>query len=112
MTPLWPRVNKHAKVIGAFVVAVGITIAALVMYLVRRHDKAAKASGDLLERAVDHVLDKVQEANAQAGVEIAIARTSDRATRTELASILADKDGEQRRRRLISLHERVTGGSQ
>ena len=106
MSALWPNLKRWGKFMVAAVVFAAVVAAALVVYFTRRK-REPDAGSRMFDAALDRASDRITEANAQAAVEIAIARTKDQALRHQLAVILDDPDGARRRASLVKLRRLV-----
>jgi hypothetical protein len=104
---IWLKVRQYWKVaLGALLVL----LAALAWVLVKMLSagKAQAAGGDgALTRAVVAAREQISHANAQAAVEVAVARTKDTAIKSELNEVMAVKAGAERRTRLAELGRKV-----
>lgn len=83
-----------------------LAVAWIVFSSWRKRQQGAPAP-DVVTTAISELSAKVVEANHQAAVEIAVARTKDASVKAELTSILADEEGSRRRSRLVSLRKRM-----
>jgi hypothetical protein len=103
---IWARVKQAGKwaylVVGLVVVGAG----ALIWWFLRAR-LPKPSDSDVLTATVRGISDRIAAGNAQAAVEIAVARTQDVAMRTQLQSTLDDTDGARRRRNLIALRKRL-----
>lgn len=109
MTVIWARLKQAGKVLWWVLPLVLLGIAWLVWRSLKpgKNDPVPKEGADLLQATVLSVRDSIAAANAQAAVEVSVARTKDAAVQSELTQILGDTDAKRRRRALISLSDRV-----
>ncbi len=108
MQALLIRIAQAAKVTWWAVACVGMLGVAILIWLLRnKQDKAKDPEFDPFAAAVRGASNRIAAANAQAAVEIAVARTNDTATRFALTAALAEPDGAKRRRDLIALRQRL-----
>jgi hypothetical protein len=86
-----------------------IAVSVLFAIAMFRRRKQVQSSGvpAKVAAAITEISANLSEANTQAKVEIAAARTSDKAVKEEIKAVLANNDKAARRRQLIALHERL-----
>lgn len=104
-----PRVRQVGKIVLWGLALLGLALLVLLYMLSRRRLKPAPGDkqGEALVKEIGAVSQRIAHANAQAAVEVAVARTQDAAVKAELKETLAVKDGAERRRRLATLGTRV-----
>lgn len=109
MTALWIRAKQGGKILWWILPFLLIGLAWLIWKSLKPKAQTALPTegADLLQTSVLAVRDSIAAANAQAAVEVSVARTKDAAVQTELTQILGDTDAKRRRRALISLSGRV-----
>jgi hypothetical protein len=109
MSALWIRLRQGGKILWWVLPFLLIGLAYLAWRLLKPKTKVALPTegADLLQASVLSVRDSIAAANAQAAVELSVARTKDAAVQGELKTILGDTDAKRRRRNLIALSGRV-----
>lgn len=108
MSVLFSRVTQAGRFVWWGLALVLVAALALVWYLLRRRlPKPNEIKTDALTAAVRGTVDRIAAANAQASVEVAVARTQDKGVQIALEAALAEPDGKKRRRDLIALRKRV-----
>ena len=90
------------------VMFVVMVIAGIIFFSKRKRlEPSSSGIPGKIAQGINEVLEKVTEANIQAKIEIAAARTKDKTVKVKITSILASKDAALRRRQLIALHDRM-----
>jgi hypothetical protein len=109
MNAVWIRLKQAGKILWWVLPFLLIGVAWLVWRALKPQAKVALPTegADLLQASVLSVRDSIAAVNAQAAVEISVARTKDAAVQTELKTILDDTDAKRRRRALIALSGRL-----
>jgi membrane protein implicated in regulation of membrane protease activity len=104
-----PRLKQIGKWALWGLALLGLVVLVLLYMLSRRRLRPVSGdpTGEQLKQAIQKASNEIATANAQASVEIAVARTQDAAVKQELQETLAVKDGAERRRRMASLGARV-----
>lgn len=109
MGALWARIKQSGRVLWWILPLVILGLLWIAWKNLRPGTKPGLKPPDdsKLQTAVAAVQDRIAGANAQAAVEVAVARSKDVATRTELGKILEEPNGKRRRAGLVELARRV-----
>ena len=108
MTVVWARIKQGGKWVYLILPLLLLGAAWLFYRLLAPGTKPGLPPPDdgKLSRALDETRDRLTEANTQATVEIAVARSEEVTTRVELDAVLTNPDAKARRRDLIALRNR------
>lgn len=84
-----------------------LAVASIAVLLSRRRGKPAQDIIDDANERLTEIAERISEANHQAAIEVAVARTKDLVARQDLKEALQEKDSHKRRRALVELRYRV-----
>jgi len=104
---LTPRTKQIVKLVALALLIILVGVGWLLLSSWRRKTKTSGAPSDAIKETITNLALNVAATNNQAAIEVTAARTNDTAVKTELKSILADKDVTRRLERLVDLRKRV-----
>lgn len=108
----WTALWAKAKARAAILAAVAVAVAGLLVTLLMKRRRLPLQT----ERKVHEILatrqQKTEAAKAEAAIRIEAARAREGTLKAQLAEVMNDPDGPQRRRRLIELSQTIDRSSQ
>jgi hypothetical protein len=106
-----PNIKKYGKY-AVIIIVGGLLILGYIFvtsWLKKKRvgDEGMSEGTEDLTSIIGEIGNEMDEANTQAKVEIAVARTEEKVTKEELKKVVAMKDKVERRKRLAAMHESV-----
>jgi len=107
----WPIIKKYWKYLGILLLG----ILSIILYVMvtrwlekRKHADDGSAEVQDLQGRLDEIGSQLKEAEHQAAVEVAVARSGEEKDKKELKETVALRDKTKRRERLVNLYSRVS----